>query len=40
VRDAEAAAESAVVDPRWAALAGLLAEEKDVSAEPGRSESK
>ena len=40
MRDAEAAAESAVVDPRWAALAGLLAEEKDVSAEPGRSESK
>lgn len=40
VRDAEAAAEPDAVDPRWAALAGLLAEEKDVSAEPGRSESK
>lgn len=40
LRDAEAAAESAPVDARWAALAGLLAEERDVSAEPGRSESK
>ena len=29
-RDAEAAAESVAVDPRWAALAGLLAEDEDV----------
>lgn len=40
LRAAEAAAEPASVDPRWAALAGLLAEEEDVRAEPGRSESK
>ena len=40
LRDAEAAAESDAVDPRWAALAGLLAEEEDVSADPGSSESK
>ena len=38
LRDAEAAAESDVVDPRWAALAGLLAKDKDVSADPGTSE--
>ena len=32
LRDAEAAAESVAVDPRWAALAGLLAEdEKDLN---------
>mgnify|MGYP001163314496 CR=1 FL=1 len=29
LRDAEAAAESVAVDPRWAALAGLLAEDTD-----------
>ncbi len=36
LREAEAAAESDAVDPRWAALAGYLAEEKDVdrSADP------
>jgi len=39
VRDAEVAAESVAVDPRWAALAGLLAEEEDVSRQTG-SESK
>ncbi len=39
MRDAEAAAEATPVDPRWAALAGLLAEEKDVSRQTG-SESK
>lgn len=31
MRDAEAAAEPAAVDPRWAALAGFLAEEDGVS---------
>lgn len=40
LRDAEVAAEPDVVDPRWAALAGFLAEDKDVSADPGSSESK
>ncbi len=30
VRDAEAAAEPVAVDPRWAALAGLLAEDTDL----------
>jgi len=30
LRDAVAAAEAAPVDPRWAALAGLLAEDEDV----------
>lgn len=30
LRDAEAAAESKAVDPRWAALAGYLAEDSDV----------
>ncbi|MCB1272809.1 MAG: DUF177 domain-containing protein [Leucobacter sp.] len=30
LRDAEAAAEARAVDPRWAALAGLLAEDEDV----------
>ncbi len=30
LRDAEAAAESVPGDPRWAALAGLLAEDKDL----------
>ncbi|CAG7621986.1 YceD family protein [Leucobacter soli] len=30
LRDAEAAAESVAVDPRWAALAGFLAEDEDV----------
>jgi len=39
LRDAEAAAEPAAVDPRWAALAGLLAEEEDVSRQSD-SESK
>lgn len=33
LRDAEAAAEPVAVDPRWAALAGLLAEEEDVDRE-------
>lgn len=33
-RDAEVAAEPVAVDPRWAALAGLLAEENDVSQDP------
>ncbi|NLB46425.1 MAG: DUF177 domain-containing protein [Microbacteriaceae bacterium] len=40
LRDAEVAAEPDVVDPRWAALAGFLAEDTDVSADPGSSESK
>lgn len=33
LRDAEAAAEAGAVDPRWAALAGLLAEDEDVDRE-------
>ncbi|MBL5973149.1 MAG: DUF177 domain-containing protein [Candidatus Leucobacter sulfamidivorax] len=40
LRDAEAAAESVAVDPRWAALAGLLAEDEDVdrATDPEESE--